>query len=259
MKISGGVNTIQFDETSAIVFGQIGVDENLCDRGYYATKGQKADNKEIYTLNKGDFSNEDSDLELTVQLLEHNNIQLTITDGSKRFEVPQSALKQGGVKLSDTGKVSDYVTVSNETEKFSLKIHEYQNEDNVYFEIGQDNLVFSDYYLGLQTDINTNGRVYGVGERITDFFIQSGIYTTWALDQTDPEDDGKPPGKNIYGSHPVYFTQAKSGSKYHWGMFNLNSDAQDTKVDLENGKYGGQISHYISGQGIFDMFFFIEC
>ena len=170
------------------------------------------------------------------------------------------ALKDGGPKLG-TGtysKIDDYVKVSNQTKKFVLQIHEFQNPDIVYFEIDEDSLVFSDYYLSLETEINSNGKIYGIGERTTDFFIKDGIYTSWSFDAPDPIDDGKPPGKNAYGVHPVYFTRSKTGKQSHWGMFNLNANAQDTKVQLNTGKNGAKISHYISGQGIFDMYFFID-
>ena len=114
-----------------------------------------------------------------------------------------------------------------------------------------------DYFLSLDTVISTTGKLYGLGERVGDFFLKEGIYTTWARDIPDPVDDGKPPGKNIYGSHPIYFTQSNGGNKYHWAMLNLNANAQDTKISF-TGDLGGQISHYISGEGIFDMYFIIE-
>ena len=40
-------------------------------------------------------------------------------------------------------------------------------------------------------------------------------------------------------------------------MLNLNANAQDTKVSFK-GDLGGQISHYISGQGIFELYFFLD-
>jgi len=242
-----------------IVFGILGQDENLCDRGYYAKKIQDDNNKKVYTLSKGSSVSNANDLTLTVQLLDLDNIQVTINDSSNRFQVPKSTLKNEGpsLKKDSNSNLDDYVTVTSNSSKFALSIHEFQNTNSVYFQINADGLTFSDYYISLETSINTNGKLYGVGERVTDFFLSEGIYTSWSFDTPDPIDDGKIPGKNVYGTHPVYFTQSKSGKKYHWGMFNLNSDAQDTKIKYV-GALGGQISHYISGNGIFDMYFFIE-
>ena len=260
LKIHSTENIIQFDEIHAIMFGRTGVDDNICDRAYYATSTQSTSTVKSYVLKKGTSALKEKELTLTLKLLENNNIQLTITDGSNRFTVPKSALKDGGPNLGSgaTSTLNDYVKVSNSTSKFILQIHEFQNPKSVYFEIGEDSLMFSEYYISLETEINSNGKIYGMGERVTDFFIKDGIYTSWALDQFDTYDDGKPPGENIYGVHPVYFTKSKTGNASHWGMFNLNANAQDTKVQLNTGKHGAKISHYISGQGIFDMYFFLD-
>ena len=259
LKISSS-EQIQFDEIHAIVFGKTGLDENICDKSYHVILTQSTNLVNSYTLKKANSTTNDKELTLTLKLLEHENIQLTITDGSDRFIVPKSSLKDGGpnLKTGAHSTIDDYVKVSNSTTKFTLKIHEFQNPDSVYFEIDEDSLIFSEYYLSLETEINSNGKIYGIGQRTTDFFIQDGIYTSWAFDQPDQYDDGTHPGKNMYGVHPVYFTRSNTGTKSHWGMFNLNANAQDTKVEHNTGKHGAKISHYISGQGIFDIYFFID-
>ena len=259
LKIYSPLNTIQFDEIHAVMFGRTGVDDNICDRGYHASLTQSTSTVKSYALKKS-ASSANNELTLTLKLLENDNIQLTITDGSDRFTVPKSALKDGGPNLGsgETSTLDDYVKVSNPTSKFTLQIHEFQNPDSVYFEIGKDSLMFSEYYISLETEINSNGNIYGMGERVTDFFIKDGIYTSWSVQQKCPYDDGKQLGKNIYGVHPVYFTKSKTGNASHWGMFNLNANAQDTKVQLNTGKHGANISYYIGGQGIFDMYFFID-
>lgn len=260
LKLSGGDNTIQFDESDTIFYGINGVDYNYCNKGYKSFEGERSDTQRTYTLKK-DGDNSNSGLTITLKLLPQTTVQVTITDGNKRFIVPKQALNENSFirnnKPNADATIDDYVTVSNDGELFSLKIHEFQNPSSVYFQLDPNSLTFADYFLSLDTKINTNGKIYGMGERITDFFIKEGIYTTWAKDQTDPIDDGKRPGKNVYGVHPVYFTRSNSGKKLHWGMFNFNANAQDTKVSF-SGPLGAQISHYISGQGIFDMYFFID-
>ena len=258
LKLYSIQTTIQFDEIHAVIFGRTGVDDNICDRTYYATSIQITDIVKSYALKK-DVSSTKNELTLTLKLLENDNIQLTITDASDRFTVPKSALKDGGPNLGSgaTSTLDDYVKVSNPTSKFILQIHEFQNPESVYFEVGEDSLMFSEYYISLETEINSNGKIYGIEKRGTDFFIKDGIYTSWSTQQQCPN-DGRPLGKNTDGVHPVYFTKSKTGNASHWGMFNLNANAQDTKVQLNTGKHGAKISHYISGQGIFDMYFFID-
>ena len=200
------------------------------------------------------------ELFLTLELIGSNTVRMNISDGSDRFIVPEEALNQDSFfknqKNADT-TLEDFVSVSKDGEKFSLTIHEYQNPESYYFKIEEDSLIFSDYYLSLETKVNTNQKLYGFGERVTEFFLKEGIYTTWAKDQTDPYDDGERPAKNIYGVHPVYFTRSTTGNKNHWGMFNFNANAQDTKIEFV-GNSEAKISHFITGTGVFDMYFFIE-
>lgn len=260
IRIFGGSNAVQFDHVDTIFYGANGADYNHCDKGYKSFKKQSSATKLEYSLTKGMAASNDDGLKLTLQLMGDSTIRMTITDGTDRFIVPGEALNPNSFQSSyvkDDVDIKDFVKISDDSEKFSIKIHEYQNEDSVYFRIDEDSLTFSKYFLSLETQVNTNQKMYGFGERVTDFFVQPGIYTSWAKDQTDPVDDGKRPGKNIYGTHPVYFTQSTTGKKNHWGMFNLNANAQDTKIEF-NGDLGAKISHYISGTGIFDMFFFLE-
>ena len=38
------------------------------------------------------------------------------------------------------------------------------------------------------------------------------MYSSWNRDAETPEDDGKPPGKNGYGTHPFFMYQQDVGS-----------------------------------------------
>eukprot|EP00117_Sycon_ciliatum_P005047 scpid16314/ scgid9155/ Sucrase-isomaltase, intestinal; Sucrase; Isomaltase len=259
LRIFGGENTVQFDEIDNIVYGTFGLDDNKCDKGYFATPKEESDTKHVYIVEKADSTNEDSQLTLTLELTARGSLHVSIDDAeNKRFKVPDTALNPDlTFEANEDKNISDYFTISEQVDKFKLSIHEYKNPDSVYFRIDEESLLFSDYFLSLETQVNTNGKLYGIGERIADFYIPEGIYTSWAKDQTDPPEDGKRPGKNIYGTHPVYFTRSTTGNQYHWGMFNLNANAQDTKIAYK-GDLGGQISHYITGTGIFDMYFFVD-
>ena len=45
----------------------------------------------------------------------------------------------------------------------------------------------------------------GLGERAsTDLFYKDGVYSMWNRDIPLTNDDGKPPGKNEYGTHPFF-------------------------------------------------------
>jgi alpha-glucosidase (family GH31 glycosyl hydrolase) len=258
IRIFGGANIVTFDQTDSIFYGVSGEDYNYCNKAYITAKKSSSDKKAEYTLSKGDGEN--SDITLTLNLLGENTVEMQITSGKDRFIVPDSALNPKSFLKSQNSdnKLSDFVQVSKDNEKFSLTLHSFQDPENVYFKIDEDSLVFSDYFLSMETEISTNQKIYGMGERVTEeFFLTEGTYTTWAKDQTDPLDDGKRPSKNIYGAHPVYFTRQKANDGFHYGVFNFNANAQDTKIEF-NDDLGAKISHYIAGTGIFDMYFFLD-
>lgn len=48
----------------------------------------------------------------------------------------------------------------------------------------------------------------GLGERVSsDLFYDDGVYSIWNRDAGTPPDNGRPPGKNVYGTHPFFMYQ----------------------------------------------------
>ena len=76
----------------------------------------------------------------------------------------------------------------------------------------------------------------GMGERAGDLFFKNetgGIHSRWAHDAANPIDDGLPPGRNMYGSQPMYIYQS---DKLNWLMvFNNNPYATDFIVTTNEG------------------------
>jgi hypothetical protein len=51
--------------------------------------------------------------------------------------------------------------------------------------------------------------IMGLAERtVSDLFLPDGIYALWSRDIPNPAEDGKLPGKNLYGVHPFYMGRA---------------------------------------------------
>lgn len=64
--------------------------------------------------------------------------------------------------------------------------------------------------------------MYGLGEWVSpSLFLSEGIYTSWAWDIPSPVEDGKHPGNNDYGVHPVLFGQANFANKADHSFFTL--------------------------------------
>ena len=79
--------------------------------------------------------------------------------------------------------------------------------------------------LNSTVNVAANTGVWGIGERVTDFFFKDGVYTSLARDAGTPTDNGKPPGSSMYGHHPIYF--GKTAQYNYFGVFNLNPDPAD--------------------------------
>ncbi len=88
--------------------------------------------------------------------------------------------------------------------------------------------------------------IYGLGERANkDFFYEDGVYTIWARDHTTPDEDGKPPSKGMYGSHPLYMYRHNKNS--HVGVFTKIAHATDWYIT--NNKNKGLIDISMIGTG----------
>lgn len=141
-------------------------------------------------------------------------------------------------------------------EDFTLGVFTALNE-SIY---NVSNLLFDDYFLVLQQTVNvttandpsTTG-VWGLGERVSDFFYKDGVYTALARDNGSPFDNGKPPGNGMYGHHPVFFGKASDSNYY--GVLNLNPVAADFYIKNSNGTTN--VSHVTVG-GIFDVYVMVS-
>ena len=52
------------------------------------------------------------------------------------------------------------------------------------------------------------GNIMGLGDQVAgDLFLGDGIYSLWTRDIPSPVQDGKLPGKNLYGVHPFYMAK----------------------------------------------------
>ena len=80
-------------------------------------------------------------------------------------------------------------------------------------------------------------QTFGLGERVTNLWLEDGTFTLWAFDAVSPVEDGVPPGKNMYGVHPIYYTRMtlKGMENQFIAVFDNNAGAQDFIKDSSNG------------------------
>ena len=111
------------------------------------------------------------------------------------------------------------------------------------------NLMYMDKFLQISFLVDGQ-RVFGYGERVSNFFLDDGTYTLYSQDHTYAKDEAKG-GQQLSGVHP--FVGVKLNSKGYLGIVFKNSNAQA----LEVSKYGDQKRLVFSTLGgILDFEFF---
>ena len=96
----------------------------------------------------------------------------------------------------------------------------------------------------------------GLGERVQeDLFYQDGVYSMWNRDATTPKEDGRPPGNNIYGTHPFFMYKNTASS---WvGCYTNLAAAQDWYI--KNDKPTGVVDvTMIAAGGLADIYYILD-
>lgn len=76
------------------------------------------------------------------------------------------------------------------------------------------------------TDSASKG-IMGLAERtVSDLFLPDGVYSLWSRDIPNPEETGKAPGNNLYGTHPFYMGKSKGATEW-FGVYTNLAAAQD--------------------------------
>ena len=94
--------------------------------------------------------------------------------------------------------------------------------------------------------------LFGLGERVHDFYLGNGTYTMWSYDNPAQYDYGASDGNQGYGVHPVYFCSNTARNR-HYGVFNLNANSQ--QVTLSNLEDKSALKHELTG-GMIDLYVF---
>ena len=152
------------------------------------------------------------------------------------------------------GKIQSYLTLPNKGEEFYFEIHSKDNARDVYYSTKGLNLLYTEFYKTVRARINSQ-RVFGLGERIGEFFLSFGTYTVWnrGVGEQIP-DYGESPGQNLYSSHPVYFVKRKLSSDF-FAVYHHNSGPQDFQFGAG---LDGTIVTTISTTGRTNLFFLLS-
>jgi len=199
------------------------------------------------------------DLEFNFILIKDNMVRVMVNDSSNpnAFRVTDDVFNpdylplDGSLSIED---IEDVLTVPAVGEEFYFEIHQFKNPQKVLYSTKGERLVYSKNFMQTTALLDSNGRIFGLGERVGDLLLSEGVYTIWTRDEPSPVDEGKRPGGNIYGAHPVYFTQMQSSNEF-FAVFDNNAGAQDFIIEKADKKM--RITH-VKTSGVTDMIFILN-
>lgn len=197
------------------------------------------------------------DLQATFSLLDNNLLRVQI--GEKDVDVYQAPAETFGpdAPINETKAdidIDEVLTLPEEGSDFYYEVHAKGDAELVLYSTKDQPFVYSKYYKKHTAFVNSNHHTFGLGERVGEFLLGEGIYTMWNRDIPSPTEDGKKPGKQVYGTHPVYFTQLKSNNQFI-GVFDHNVGAQDYILKQND---DGIVMTQIKTSGVTDQFIMLN-
>ena len=247
-----------------IHWGTAATDLNLCDIAsqYYQVTGDALDlTGPTATATLTSLASKDvlPDLTLTLTLLKTGvvNVHYTFkdtTDGAP-FEVPTDIVQPNKDQVSED-PLSGFVDVTNPAGGGAIVITIKNAAGNNVFTL--NGMVLSKYLNFMDTTAITkkgSKGVMGLFERVaSDLFLPDGVFSLWSLDTANPVETAKPPGNNLYGTHPIYMGMASDDTWF--GVYTNLAAAQDwwLKTDETGPNRNVAINTYAVG-GAGDLYF----
>jgi alpha-glucosidase len=175
-----------------------------------------------------------------------DRIHVKIQDTANRvYQVPKSVFPRPSASSKTSAKNAD-LKFNYVASPFSFSITRAKTGE-VLFDTSAASIVFETQYVRLRTNLPENPNLYGLGEHSDPFRLNTTNYirTLWSQDAY-----AIPAGANLYGNHPVYFEHRATGTH---GVFFLNSNGMDVKINNTNGK--DQYLEYNTLGGVLDFYF----
>lgn len=249
-----------------IHWGVSATDLNLCDIAsqYYKVSGDALDltgPTATTTLTSQTTKDVLPDLTLTLTLLKTGvvNVHWTFADTSAGapFEVPTDIVQPNKDDVSED-PLSKFVAVTNPAGEGPIAISIMNGADTPVEVFKLNGMVLSKYLNFMDTTAVTkkdSKGIMGLFERVSsDLFLPDGVFSLWSLDTANPVETAKPPGNNLYGTHPIYMGMASDDTWF--GVYTNLAAAQDwwIKTDDSGANRNVGINTYAVG-GAGDLYF----
>lgn len=135
------------------------------------------------------------------------------------FGVPKNLVNTTAKNPGPQETLEKYIVISDMP--FRITFNNRMKSGNFEAVLDLQGLLFDEYlnwvnmkaYAQPSTSEDTFRGVFGLSERASkDFFYKSGVYSLFAKDIDNPQENGKLPGKNTYGVHPFYMFKHSTDS-----------------------------------------------
>ena len=250
-----------FNSITSVQFALEDEDSTFCNPKYYVTGVKnvyKHDNADIVTKKIVDIATNTSSallsLTATFELISDSVIRVLINDSSGAFAAPDETFNLHPKPSNISISIDQMLKLPEADEEFYYLVHEFNDPNVVLYTTQNQPFVYSEYYKKSTAVINSDGKIFGLGERVGEFFLAEGVYTLWARDIPSPIEDGKKPGKNIYGTHPVYFSKLAKSDQF-FAVFDHNAGAQDYVIKKDGNDW--KITQ-IKTSGVTDQFIILN-
>uniref|UniRef100_A0A7S3P2K7 Alpha-glucosidase n=1 Tax=Euplotes crassus TaxID=5936 RepID=A0A7S3P2K7_EUPCR len=254
---------IELRSIRGIQFGNSREDESFCNPTYVISdiqvdkEGDYANKKVTVKVEatNGDMSSFDAEF----YLLKDNliNVDFVPDISPEPFEMPNIVLNSTlypNRKSFATGDIMSYLNLPKVGESFYFEIHAKDNKKDLIFSSKGQPIVYTKYYKSMGAHVYGT-KMFGIGQRIGEFWKNPGTYAVWNRGAEHVEEDGINPGKNLYGSHPVYFVRRKKGGNDWVGVYEHNSGPQEFVIARDGN--GMDITN-IKTTGRTNMFFMLN-
>lgn len=227
---------------------------NLCNPSVRTNSKSYQDKLNRYTIFTQSTVNLTDTMEWWFQYLENGIFRFRVRRvGLDPWEV-NDIVDEETLRASETN-VSQMVEVAENKQPFYFKLKDKPDGEVILksSESLESWFIFTDYFKKLSLDINTTSEMFGLGERTGDFWLKDGTYSLWSYDQEATRENGRAPGKNLGGVHPVIFNRLPGDDDTRFmAIFSLNSNAQDFIIKNRPDNFA-TVTEITTG-GIFEMY-----
>ena len=179
---------LEFDQIQVIQYGRVGKNVNYCANQYWIEKT-------TYKTTNGVWNGVDINLvssgvglpklKVSFNMIQDRVVQMKINnDAVKEYRPPNVVDDE---YINDPEKkinihIEDVLTLSEPGEPFYYEFHNNNKPNEVLYSTKGYNFVYTEFFKTETAWLNTTGLIFGLGERVGDFFLKPGVYTIWNKD-----------------------------------------------------------------------------